>query len=216
MIGATTPRASGVRSGQVQFRFNTMVDFAIWLLQSDGLQVAPFDRHDEGHGLFRTMGADARSWRAWLHAIVSMQDEPECLGTALAPRRLPGQRGVVEPCVPRRFNPAALWPGAPCLRPWLEELWQQYGPLALERRTPLDPLDSALVECWLQEALSPHLQPHLERLHIHLVRYDGRCAHPVAPHAVVLGGDGCTQDPGALLETVRAAVGALTTRPDAR
>jgi hypothetical protein len=35
------------------YRFNMSVDFCIWVLESDGLRVLPFDQHPSGAGISR-------------------------------------------------------------------------------------------------------------------------------------------------------------------
>lgn len=205
MIDAAQARGRAAAGWRVHFGFNSMVDFCIWVLETDGLRIPPFDRHPDGHGLLRTMGLDPKMWRDWLHAVVALQAERECLQAAFSRRPYPAPQPAPQHDLPRRFNPPALWPGQPSLRIWLAELWQQYGPLALERRGALDPGERSLVELWLQEGLQ-EFHPRLEHLHIHLVCYAGRLAYPVPPHSLVLGMDGCLHDHATLWSTVREAV----------
>ena len=47
------------------------VEFCVWTLLRDGLQVPPFDRHPTGDGALRAEGMTAEAWRAWLTAAVS-------------------------------------------------------------------------------------------------------------------------------------------------
>lgn len=201
----------GVAGGwRVHFGFNVMVDFCLWVLQTDGLRLAPFDRHPEGPGLLRALGVDPETWREWLHAIVALQAMPA------DPR---GALSVASPVahaapsadvrsVPDRFHPPAVWPGHPALRPWLAELWRQYGPLALDRRTGESLVGCSLVEHWLQETLS-EFHPRLACLHIHLVRYPGPLVYPVPPHALILGIERDLQDHAELLALLRNGAAAL-------
>jgi hypothetical protein len=46
--------------------FSPEVDFAIWLLELDGLQVSPFDQHTAGNCLLRNQGLTEESWMSWL------------------------------------------------------------------------------------------------------------------------------------------------------
>lgn len=212
MIEASRAQRGAASEWRVRFGFNAMVDFCIWVLETDGLRVPPFDRHDEGPGLLRTMGVEPQTWRAWLHATVAQQAEREDLHAALSRSRRSYPQALepsLPPCTPRRFNPPLLWPGHPNLQPWLAELWEQYGPIALERRGRTEVLECTMVERWLQETLCD-LQPRPGRLHLHLVRYPGVVAYPVPPDAVILGIDTCLADHAALWDAVREVLPALT------
>lgn len=54
--------------------FNTFVDFCIWVLEIDGLQVPPFDQHPEGNRILQNQGLNADNWRQWLATVVALQD----------------------------------------------------------------------------------------------------------------------------------------------
>jgi len=53
---------------------NYYIDFCIWVLKKDGLQVAPFDSHPLGNGELQNQGMDAISWQNWLIKVVATQD----------------------------------------------------------------------------------------------------------------------------------------------
>lgn len=55
--------------------FNIMVDFCVWVLEIDGLQVPPFSRHSDGNGMLRARGMDSESWRAWIEKTVLLLDQ---------------------------------------------------------------------------------------------------------------------------------------------
>ena len=208
-----TRQAAGWR---VEFGFNSMVDFCVWVLEREGLRLAPFDRHRAGDGPLRSMGMAPSLWQAWLDATVTQQIEPEALRTAFG-HAWPGTpltlQPDADPCVSRRFDPSALWPGQPALRPWLAELWRQYGPLALVRRAQVERLERSLIELWLQDALA-EFSSYLPSLHIHLVRYPHRVVYLAQPQSLVLGIDDGHWDCAALWPTVRDAVGELVTAED--
>jgi hypothetical protein len=44
--------------------FTLMVDFWMWVLEVDGLQVPPFDRHPAGDNSLQTVGPDPRGWQS--------------------------------------------------------------------------------------------------------------------------------------------------------
>lgn len=48
---------------------NPMVDFCVWVLEIDGLKVAPFDQHPDGDGSLRAAGLTAHDWQSWLRQI---------------------------------------------------------------------------------------------------------------------------------------------------
>jgi hypothetical protein len=79
------------------------LSFCVAVLVEDGLRVAPFDRHLDGSGRFRTVGLDGPGWRAWFMAVLSQ------------PRR---QR--------RDLDPSALWVGIPDVRAQLHDHWLAY------------------------------------------------------------------------------------------
>ena len=51
------------------------VDFCIWVLEQDGLQVPPFDCHSAGDGRLQARGMDADAWRLWVKRIVLLLDQ---------------------------------------------------------------------------------------------------------------------------------------------
>ena len=38
------------------------IDFCVWVLEKDGLRVAPFDQHPDGDGSLRSRGMTAEAW----------------------------------------------------------------------------------------------------------------------------------------------------------
>lgn len=55
--------------------FYPQVDFCIWVLEQDGLQVPPFDCHPAGDGRLQARGMDADAWRLWGKRIVLLLDQ---------------------------------------------------------------------------------------------------------------------------------------------
>jgi hypothetical protein len=47
---------------QIVKGFDRPCDFALWILQTDGLHVPPFDRHPEGNGKLQRLGMTAQQW----------------------------------------------------------------------------------------------------------------------------------------------------------
>lgn len=54
------------------YKFNAAIDFCIWVLQVDGLQVSPFDMHASGDGTLQAAGLDAHAWRMWIQEVVNL------------------------------------------------------------------------------------------------------------------------------------------------
>ena len=46
--------------------YDFYIDFFVWVLEVDGLQVPPFDRHPEGDRSLRSHGMTPQSWQLWL------------------------------------------------------------------------------------------------------------------------------------------------------
>ena len=55
--------------------FCSDVDFCIWVLEVDGLQVPDFDKHHSGNGVLRASGMDAESWQFWVKRVVLLSDQ---------------------------------------------------------------------------------------------------------------------------------------------
>lgn len=59
-------------------RFDMMVDFCFWVLEADGLHVAPFDSHTGGDGTLQAAGLDSVSWQAWTHEVIGVLSQRKC------------------------------------------------------------------------------------------------------------------------------------------
>ena len=46
--------------------YNDCLDFVVWVLEADGLQVPPFDQHPEGSQCLQASGLTAQAWQTWL------------------------------------------------------------------------------------------------------------------------------------------------------
>jgi len=55
--------------------FSPDVDFCTWVLEVDGLQVPPFDKHQKGNGVLRARDMDAESWQFWIRRVVLLSDQ---------------------------------------------------------------------------------------------------------------------------------------------
>lgn len=57
-----------------RFQFRKFIDFCIWVLELDGLRVAPFDQHPPGNMLLQARGLNVLTWQAWFEKVVTLQD----------------------------------------------------------------------------------------------------------------------------------------------
>jgi len=54
------------------------IDFCVWVLEQDGLQVPPFDCHPDGDGSLRTRGMTAETWLDWTRKTALLLDQRLC------------------------------------------------------------------------------------------------------------------------------------------
>jgi hypothetical protein len=80
--------------------FDPGIQFAVWTLVHDGLQVPPYTAHPEGDGALRTLGLTAGDWRAWMQGFVA------------------------DRC--RNFDPVSTWRSADAVGAALARLWLDY------------------------------------------------------------------------------------------
>jgi hypothetical protein len=60
---------------RIHFGFNDAIDFCLWILEVDGLQVSPFHLHNP-HGTkeLRSDGLTSESWQTWFECVTCLQD----------------------------------------------------------------------------------------------------------------------------------------------
>jgi hypothetical protein len=59
----------------INFSFNEAIDFCLWILELDGLQVYPFHLHNpHGTGELRSCGLTSESWQQWFERVIRLQD----------------------------------------------------------------------------------------------------------------------------------------------
>lgn len=61
---------------EVTYGTNDAIDFCIWVLEQDGLQVPPFDQHLEGDGTLRSLLLSATDWQQWVTKVAVLLDYP--------------------------------------------------------------------------------------------------------------------------------------------
>src|SRR5947209_2077699 len=118
------------------------IDFCIWVLEVDGLQVPPFDRHGAGGGSLRALGLDGAGGGAWLQTVVAVQAGREAAENVPMQRWIDALQAGEQP-EPAGFTeaeredalglsnqlPALLWNGDRAMVEALSELWWRYGRL---------------------------------------------------------------------------------------
>ena len=91
---------------RLSYGFNISVDFCIWILEEQGLQISPFDEHSSKDSALKEKGMNAENWRSWLAEV------------AVSPYDVPSN----------------LWRGEPTVGEQLSTLWESYGPISNKRK----------------------------------------------------------------------------------
>jgi len=162
--------------------FNQMIDFCVWTLECDGLQVPPFNRHLDGDHALRDAGITAANWSTWFSHVVALQQEP------VPPLEM------LEVTTPR-INAAAAWEAEAAVAERLNALWASYGSAANERRGTIEMI---LLHARVADRLWNQLRPYhtsLDTLYVHLVRYTVATNRIMLPHSVIHTVPGPSIDP---------------------
>lgn len=61
-------------TGHLTIGSSHYIDFALWILVQDGLQVPPFDKHNGGNEVLQSLGMTRSSWGEWLRLILIRHD----------------------------------------------------------------------------------------------------------------------------------------------
>ncbi|MBN4003576.1 hypothetical protein [Nostoc sp. LPT] len=65
-------------TGHLTIGSSHYIDFALWVLVQDGLQVPPFDKHTDGNQILQSLGMTPKSWYEWLKLILIRYDNRLC------------------------------------------------------------------------------------------------------------------------------------------
>lgn len=132
--------------------FDIMVDFCFWVLEADGLHVAPFEHHTGGDGTLQAAGLNAAGWQAWMHEVIGVHGQRKCTwhyGSAQRAKdawtSLQGETTLREErnkallkslrqtsfellpaFLAKPFLPPDFWNGNPEVGQRLGELWEEY------------------------------------------------------------------------------------------
>jgi hypothetical protein len=205
------------------YRFGfTQVDFCLWVLEVDGLQVPPFDRHSAGDGNLQTIGLDQRGWQSWLVQVVTLQEAQQRAWQQLAHRVAhrvapPSPEEWRATLIPEAHDPARAWQGDVRVGQRLAELWKQYGPLA-EGREEAAPHLSRLMEREDRDSgqrlydLLQRYRSRIPTLAVHLATYPAAINYLIPPVAVVMTiPPAAARDASALRERILDAAAGLGT-----
>jgi hypothetical protein len=163
--------------------FDMQVDFCIWTLEKDGLQIAPFNAHPEGDGTLRSAGLQAEEWRLWTDRVVQHQYRHFQALSHLARSRLDPSTLLLADV----YDPPTSWPGNTAVRTHLDQLWEQYKPLSNLRRK----WERPLARQWrpVMQPLWRDLQPYQTRLPalaLYLVEYPQSVEYIIPPVSVIM------------------------------
>lgn len=164
------------------------VDFAVWVLEVDGLRVRPFATHGEGTGELRALGLDADAWRAWVAALTAPT------------RRAP------------TGNPVDLWRGDSSVSQRLHDLWQAYGLISNDRAVEHPIMERPYVKMTshLWRDLKPwhrHIPPPLTVTYVH---YAAAVEYLLPPATAILGFPSTLPEPQALRDQIVGVAGHLS------
>ena len=186
------------------------IDFCMWALLVDGLQVPPFDRHSPGSGQLRAAGLAATAWRAWLERVVAAQRalSRQVRGAGDLSTLTERQAANLTSLLARAAPPTA-WNGDERIRAVLRSLWADYQTEGETWRRHLGestgPADLTPRErhgIW--QRLRPQLEPG-QVLTVYVVRYPAPVVDVVAPSALILA-LGQERGPDAYLRLLREGI----------
>jgi len=220
------------------------IDFCIWVLQVDGLQVPPFDRHPAGDGSLREAGLTADNWLTWFLRVLDpeqrKQDEAqlqqlymaEYLKVANEPdiehfkRRYQAERrnGSADPPLPPPptfYHYCASWMGDLAIKNRLLELEKQYTQNASQYSRAVGDVERALIRGERKAAtrLYDELKPYHNRLpplQIYLVAYEYPLDYLLAPATLLVTVQEGQPAYQEFCERVFNAVAELATRSERR
>lgn len=183
--------------------FDLDVDFCFWILERDGLQIPPFDRHVEGDGLVRAAGLDLASWSSWFGRVMAAVAERHDIVTSSRTKASDFARL-------RALEPPALWDGAPAVGKLLVELDEEYGEDLGEREQIKLELHRVLAECGSQlwEDLARYRRV-LPPVNVVVTCYPGPVQQVVPPDTVLLAVGGWEITPGGLANAVKSGMQSL-------
>lgn len=171
--------------------FNMMIDFCVWVLEEDGLQISPFDVHPDGTGILRRAGLQNVAWKSWLAQIVDLQRKQ----TQILQQTAGTNKGrVAAPhFIYEAHNPPAAWSGTASVKECLDTMWEQYKLLSRQRREWEKPVTKQWQESGANQRLWTDLQSYKARLPsltLYLIEYAKPVEYLLPPTSSILTVDG--------------------------
>jgi len=175
------------------------LDFAVHLLQRDGLRVPPFDQHSPGDRSLRGLGLDGPSWLGWLNALARREKELNASATELVvPATASAARQFGAQLRLTREQPWTCFPGGAEIRASLAALWPGYVGEAVQWA-------ETLARARQHDRVAPEheraLQHAFQRFRglgpvsVFIVRYPSPAALAIPPETCLVG-VGAAQDHG--------------------
>jgi len=209
--------------------FAAVIDFCVWILQVDGLQVAPFDQHPDGDRTLRFAGLTDEDWQAWFLQVMRLnaqwEEQRNEFHQALQRRAQEDPSNLFADQARRQFlemqTPPSAWKGNTEVRERLNTLWEQYGPVSSQRKMRETELAMALRkgERTSHKRLYDELRPYHKRLpplNICLIDYEQPIDYLVPPATLVMTIQEGQPEPEEFRERVIAAVAELAAQPGKR
>jgi len=213
------------------------IDFCLWVLQVDGLQVPPFDQHPDGDGSLRVLGLTAPDWQSWFHRVIDREQrksdveqlrqlylaayltatgEPdvEHLQQRILAEQLHSRQDPPLPAPPEFRYHHASWRGSAAVRDRLVELQEHYQQVSRQRNQWCDNLSRALFkeERRSKTRLYDELKPYARRvpaLTIYHAVYERPLDYLVPPATLLMTVQEGQPNPQDHRERVLAAVAEL-------
>lgn len=178
---------------------NCMVDFCLWVLTKDGMQIHPFGAHPPGDHSLSLRGMYPQEWLEWLVKVVHLQEQPE----PIIPGSLQNLSGTSPLTLPAAFDPVGMWEGNFQVKQRLQELWDEYQPLMSARKKWMRSLAAQLRDAGQQiwRDLQPY-RTHIPSLTIHFVTYSQQVALLVSPVSMIITVVNNSVDSGQLRQLV--------------
>lgn len=96
------------------------LNFPLWVLIQDGLQVAPFNKHRSRYGILQKRSMDAASWYEWFRLLVI-----RCDNRIVNKEYVPEYKGLDMNHI-RNCTPPQLWNGDIRVKEILDIMWDDF------------------------------------------------------------------------------------------
>ena len=167
-----------------RYDYSRLIDFCLWVLEKDGLQVSPFDAHLPGDNSLRQAGLQASEWLEWLKEVVNLHEQQR---QVVLQKHMLGGQGSLPSEILMASDPPSIWRGNAQVKQHLQELWTQYQPVSSTRRKWLRALTtqirSAGQQLWHDLQL---YQTRLPALMVYFVEYPQQVLLPIPPISIIM------------------------------